>query len=254
MRPKATFGSLLLKVALMLFFWLLLFVWGQNSMLMLIVLSASTLAMLYFWHERLEVIRMIALAAVAPALEILATNPSLEIYSYASQELVTVPYWLPFAWAFFTLVTFRFIDDVISILDLERGVFFLSENKGLLLSIEIFVLAAYAAVVLFAWNCTGEANTALLLFILAFTNLIVCFVYNRKADIIILPICIISAMLSEYAGIAGNAWEYTTADLWGLPLCVPFAYPFLMFIFNRFALDIDAMIGERNSTRRQQLV
>ena len=247
MRPKATFGSLLLKVALMVFFWLLLVVWGQNSILMLIVLSASTLVMLTFWHERVEVMRMIALAIVAPALEILATNPSLDIYSYASQELVTVPYWLAFAWAFFTLVTFRFIDDVISLLDLEKGVFFLLENKGLLLSIEILVLAAYAALVLFAWNCTGDTNTALLLFLLAFTNLIVCFVYNRKADIIILPICIISATVSEYAGIAGNAWEYTTADLWGLPLCVPFAYPLLMFIFNRFALDVDFMIGERRA-------
>lgn len=247
MGPRAIFGSMLLKVALMFFFWFLLFVWGQNSMLMLIVLCVGTLVVLYFWHERVEVIRMIALATVAPALEILATNPSLEIYSYASQELVTVPYWLPFAWAFFTLVTFRFIDDVISILDLERGVFFLLENKGLLLCIEIFVLAAYAAVVLFAWKCTGEINTALLLFVLAFINVILCFVYNRKADIIILPICIISAMLSEYAGIAGNAWEYTTADLWGLPLCVPFAYPFLMFIFNRFALDIDAIIEKRRA-------
>jgi len=65
MRPKATFGSLLLKVALMFFFWLLLFVWGQKSMLMLIVLCVSTLVILYFWHERVEVIRMIPLAAVA---------------------------------------------------------------------------------------------------------------------------------------------------------------------------------------------
>lgn len=242
MRPKATIGSLLLKIVLMAFIWLLLFFGGLNSMLMLIVLGASTAAMLFFWHERVEVIRMIALAIVAPALEILATSPPFEIYTYASQEVVSIPYWLPFAWSYFTLVTFRFIDDVISILNLEKGVFFLMENKRQLLFIEIIVLAAYAAVVLFSWKCTGEINTALLLFELAFVNLILCFVYNRKADIIILPICIINAMLSEYAGIAGNVWEYAAADLWGMPLCVPFAYPFMMFIFNRFALDIDAII------------
>jgi hypothetical protein len=107
--------------------------------------------------------------------------------------------------------------------------------------------------VLFSWKITGEINTALLLFELAFVNLILCLVYNRRADIIILPICVISAMLSEYAGIAGHVWEYSAQDLWGMPLCVPFAYPFMMFIFNRFALDIDAMIGERESARRQQL-
>jgi len=248
MRPKATLGSLLLKIFLMAFFWVLLFFGGQNSMLMLIVLPLSTAVMLYFWHERVEVIRMAALTVVAPALEILATIPPFEIYSYASQELVTIPYWLPFAWSFFTLVTFRFIDDVVSMLDLEKGVVFLLANKRLLLFVEIILLAAYAALVLFSWKCTGEINTALLLFELAFVNLILCFVYNRKADIIILPICIISAMLSEYAGIAGNVWEYSAADLWGMPLCVPFAYPFMMFIFNRYALDIDAIIEERKTT------
>ena len=213
-------------------------------MLMLIVLPLSTAVMLYFWHERLEVIRMVALAIVAPALEILATSPPFEVYSYASQELITIPFWLPFAWSYFTLVTFRMIDDVISILDLEKGAFFLLENKRLLLFIEVLVLAVYAALVLFSWRITGEINTALLLFELAFVNLILCLVYNRRADIIILPICIISAMLSEYAGIAGHVWEYSAADLWGMPLCVPFAYPFMMFIFNRFALDIDAIIEE----------
>ena len=244
MRPKATFGSWLLKSVLMAFFWLLLLLFGQNSLLMLIVLPVSTMVMLYFWHERVEVIRMLALTIVAPALEILATSPPFVIYSYASQQLFTIPYWLPFAWSFFTLVTFRFIDDVISVFDLEKGAHFLLENKRQLLFIEVLVLAAYAAVVLFSWRCTGEINTALLLFELAFVNLILCFIYNRKADIIILPICIISAMLSEYAGIAGKAWEYSAADLWGMPLCVPFAYPFMMFIFNRFALDIDAIIEE----------
>jgi len=247
MRPKATFGSLLLKILLMTFFWILLFFGGRNSTLMLIVLPLSTVVMLYFWHERIEVIRMIALTIVAPALEILATSPPFEIYSYASQELVTIPCWLPFAWSYFTLVTFRFIDDVISILNLEKGAVFLLENKSRLLFIEVLVLAVYAAVVLFSWKCTGEINTALLLFELAFINLILCLVYNRRADIIILPICIISAMLSEYAGIAGNIWEYSAADLWGMPLCVPFAYPFMMFIFNRFALDIDAIIEERRA-------
>ena len=253
MHPKATFGSLLLKIFFMVFFWILLFFGGRNSTLMLIVLPLSTVVLLYFWHERLEVIRMIALTIVAPALEILATSPPFEIYSYASQELVTIPYWLPFAWSFFTLVTFRFIDDFISILDLEKGALFLLENKGQLLFIEIIVLALYAAVVLFSWEITGEINTALLLFELAFVNLILCFVYNRKADIIILPICIISAMLSEYAGITGKVWEYAASDLWGMPLCVPFAYPFMMFIFNRFALDIDAIIGERDGARRQEI-
>ncbi len=247
MRPKATIGSLLSKIFLMMFFWGLLYFWGKNSMLMLIAFCLSTAVLLYFWHERLEVIRMIALTIVAPALEILATIPPFEIYTYASQELVTIPYWLPFAWSCLTLVTFRIIDDAISLLDLEKGVLFLLENKRQLLFIEIILLAAYAALVLFSWKCTGEINTALLLFELAFVNLILCFVYNRKADIIILPICVINAMLSEYAGIAGNVWEYAAQDLWGMPLCVPFAYPFMMFIFNRFALDIDAIIEERKS-------
>jgi hypothetical protein len=247
MRPKATFGSLLLKILLMAIFWIHLFFWGRNSTLMLIVLPLSTVVMLYFWHERLEVIRMIALTIVAPALEILATSPPFLIYSYASQELVTIPFWLPFAWSYFTLVTFRVIDDVISLLNLEKGAVFLLENKRRLLFIEVLVLAAYAAVVLFSWKITGEVNTALLLFELAFINLMLCFVYNRRADIIILPICIISAMLSEYAGIAGHVWEYSASDLWGMPLCVPFAYPFMMFIFNRFALDIDAILEERKT-------
>ena len=247
MRPKATFGSLLSKFILLLSFGVLIFFGGLNSMLMLIVLSIVAAVLLYFWHERVEVIRVIALAIIAPVLEIIATTPSLEIYSYASQVLVTVPIWLPSAWACFTLVIFRFIDDVISILDLEKGDFFLLENKRLLLFIEILMLAVYAALVLFTWKCTGEINPALLLFVMAFINLILCFVYNRKADIIILPICIIVAMYLELAGIHGEVWEYSVSDLWGIPLCVPFVYPFMMFMFNRFALDIDAIIEERKA-------
>ena len=247
MRPKATFGSLLLKISLLLFFGVLVYFWGLNSMLLLIVLSVIAAVLLYFWHERVEVIRVIALAIIAPILEIIATTPSLEIYSYASQHIVTIPIWLFSGWACFTLVTFRLIDDLISILDLEEGTLFLMENKRLLLLIEIIVLALYAVLVLFSWKATGEINQALLLFLMAFINIIVCFVYNRKADIIILPICIAIAMYLELAGIHGEVWEYSVSDLWGIPLCVPFVYPFMMFVFNRFALDIDAIIEERRS-------
>jgi hypothetical protein len=248
MRPKATLVSLLLKFILLLFFGVLIYFGGLNSMLMLIVLSVVAAVLLYFWHERVEVIRVIAVAITAPVLEIIATTPSLEIYSYASQELVTVPIWLPSGWACFTLVTFRFLDDVISILDLEEGALFLLENKRVLLFIEILVLAVYAVIVLFTWKASGEINPALLLFVLAFLNLILCFFYNRKADIILLPIFISFAMYLEFSGIKGEVWEYSVSDLWGMPLCVPFAYPFMMFIFNRFALDIDAIIEERKTT------
>ena len=102
MRPEATIGSLLLKLILLLSFGILIYFGGLNSILMFIVLTVMTAVLLYFWHERIEVIRVIALSVMAPILEIIATTPSLEIYSYSSQVLVTVPLWLPSAWACFT--------------------------------------------------------------------------------------------------------------------------------------------------------
>ncbi|MCP4629615.1 MAG: hypothetical protein GY850_39835, partial [bacterium] len=92
MRPKATFVSLLLKFILLVFFGVLIYFGGLNPTLMLIVLTVIAAGLLYFWHERIEVIRVIALAVMAPILEIIATTPSLEIYSYASQHIVTIPY------------------------------------------------------------------------------------------------------------------------------------------------------------------
>ncbi len=250
MRPKATAGSLLIKIFLIFFCWFLLFILGQNSKPALTAICLVLLVLLYFWHERLEIIRIITVTIGLPIVEIACTTPSLGLYSYTEKELFTIPYWLPIGWALFTLVTFRVIDDVISILNLEKGVFFLLKNKCLLLFIEIFSLAAGAAGSLLIWKYTGEINTALSLFVLAFLNLILCLVYNRKADIIILTICIIFGTVNEYAGIAGKAWEWTTAtDLWGLPLYAPFAYSILMFWFNRFALDIDAIIEERKTKK-----
>jgi len=223
--------KLLLKILLFLFFISFFIFAGKKPELLLIVSISFLAAILYLHHDELLIIKSLTATTLMIIIEIVVT--SFGTYSYASMEFFTIPYWLITGWMFFSLITFSSIDDISTIFNIEKDIIHFKKHKYLLLIIEIASFPILILIAYFLWRYTVIST-----FGLASVLLIMIFIYFKRINLVLIIVSILIAILLEYAGIYGKAWSWNAADLFGLPLWVPFAYAYIIFITHRIGLRI----------------
>ena len=201
------------------------YLFGHDGRALLWISLAALLVAVGLWHERRELIRLVVTAVVMTATEILLTSDG--IYTYRARDLVSVPYWLPVGWAFFSLIIFRIVRDLSSHWRSETQQRSAGAGKRLfeILSIPLLAISCH----LF-WTNTLACALGSVAFLLVAVRL-----YPGAMGTLI-AVCVPAAAVLELAAIAGGAWRWHEPDILGLPLWVPMIYPFLIFANHRLAV------------------
>ncbi|MBU2490109.1 MAG: hypothetical protein KKA60_12030 [Proteobacteria bacterium] len=197
---------------------------GDQPLVLLGVCAGYLALGLYFWHTRVEIIRVIITAVIMTIAENVMCLHG--VYAYSTPQLFQIPCWLPVGWAFFSLAIFRIIEGLASVLDI--GYAPPKKPWGLWIAGELAFITLLFYVCTLFWE-----NTALSLFATVATLFLAAFLYRGRMLLLIVLVSIIVATILEYTGIVYGVWHWNAPDLWGLPLWVPLAYAIVNLLTYR---------------------